>query len=199
MEKKTILFVDSLIRRNESRTKRLADAFLNAVDSSKYEITHLVLEKENLSPLVGDFFEERQKLLLKSDFSHPRFRYAHQFAQADIVLIAAPFWDLSFPALLKIYIENISVDGITFRCGNQGLDGICKGTDLVFLTTRGGFYKDNEFEQGSRYLDALHTFFGFDHYHCIYAEGIDDPATDVEALLKSVSNDVVALAQKICK
>lgn len=43
------------------------------------------------------------------------FKYAHEFANADLIVIAAPFWDLSIPALLKVYIENIAVDGITFE------------------------------------------------------------------------------------
>ena len=30
------------------------------------------------------------------------------------IVVAAPFWDLSVPAVLKVYIENISADGVTF-------------------------------------------------------------------------------------
>ena len=41
--------------------------------------------------------------------------YAKQFAGADTIVIAAPFWDLSFPAILKTYIENIYVTGIVSR------------------------------------------------------------------------------------
>ena len=41
-------------------------------------------------------------------------RDCEQFQRADAILIAAPFYDLSIPALLKVYIENVSVDGITF-------------------------------------------------------------------------------------
>ena len=39
------------------------------------------------------------------DFSHEMFRYAKAFAEADEILIAAPFWDLAFPAILRNYIE----------------------------------------------------------------------------------------------
>ena len=40
------------------------------------------------------------------------FDLAKQFAEADEVIIAAPFWDLSFPAALKQYFEQINVLGI---------------------------------------------------------------------------------------
>ena len=66
----------------------------------------------------------------------PRFRYAWQFARADAIVLAALLWDLSFPALLKVYIEQVSVEGITFGCGEAGCYGICHASRMVFLTTR---------------------------------------------------------------
>ncbi|MFQ8766830.1 MAG: NAD(P)H-dependent oxidoreductase [Oscillospiraceae bacterium] len=81
-------------------------------------------------PAHGRFFEQRQRLLETGDFSHPRFRYAKQFANADLVVIAAPFWDLAFPALLKLYIEQVSLDGITFGANETGLVGLCQGARI---------------------------------------------------------------------
>ena len=62
-------------------------------------------------PFQEGFFWQRERLLETGELTHPRFRYAHQFKNADRIVIAAPFWDLSFPALLKVYIENVSVQG----------------------------------------------------------------------------------------
>lgn len=41
------------------------------------------------------------------------FDVAKQFARTDMVVVAAPFWDMSIPAKLKIYFENVSVSDIT--------------------------------------------------------------------------------------
>ncbi len=30
------------------------------------------------------------------------FLYAKDFAESDIIVIAAPYWDLSFPSILKV-------------------------------------------------------------------------------------------------
>ena len=133
-----LLVVDCCIRKEESRTKKILERFLSAAPSD-CEVERLVLTEENLAPLMGDFLDQRQRLLETGDFSHPRFRYAKQFANADLVVIAAPFWDLAFPALLKLYIEQVSLDGITFGANETGLVGLCRGTVLVFLTARGGF------------------------------------------------------------
>lgn len=193
---KEVLFVDCCIRGNESRTRRLADSFLAALDPA-YHVTRLNLMEENLSYFKGDYFDERQRLLESGDRSHPRFRYAHQFAEADLIVIAAPFWDLSFPALLKVYIEQVSVDGITFGSTEKGLQGLCRASDMVFLTTRGGFYTDDDMEMGSRYLDALHTFFGVGRYHCIAADGMDVAGFDAEGSLREAEMRAQALAASL--
>lgn len=156
---RNVLYVDCCIRREQSRTKRLADAFLSALPSD-CRVEHLDLMAEDLSYFKDSYFAQREQLLAADERDHPRFRYAHQFAEADLIVMAAPFWDLAFPALLKVYIEQVSVDGITFGSTEAGLRGLCRASKLVFLTTRGGFYTGDAMEMGGRYLDALHTFFG---------------------------------------
>lgn len=193
---KQALYIDCCIRGDDSRTKQLAEAFLAALPDA-YEVTRLDLQAENLRYFTQDYLQERQELLDEKNFSHPRFRYAHQFAQADLVIVAAPFWDLAFPALLKVYIEQISVDGITFGTGESGLVGLCKAEKLVFLTTRGGFYSDDPMEMGSRYLDALHDFFGIGSYDCIGADGMDIAGFDGVGSLQEAKDRAKALAASL--
>lgn len=191
---KEVLFVDCCIRREKSRTRKVAQAFLDALDKSKYHITTLDPEAEGLQPLTGAFFQAREELLQKRELDHPRFRYAHQLAQADLVVIAAPFWDLSFPALLKIYIENVSVDGITFTCDEKGLHGACRASRLIFVTSRGDNYGNSPLEQGSRYMEAMGTFFGFKEYTCIAAEGLDLQGADPVRLVADACGRARGLA-----
>lgn len=192
---KELLFVDCCIRGGQSRTAALARAFFGAVDEKAYHVTRLDLTAQDLKPLAGDFFEVRQTLLAQGRLDHPRFRYAHQFAQADLVVVAAPFWDLTYPALLKLYIENVSVDGITFGCNAQGIYGKCRGEKLVFLTTRGGCYEGSPLEQGSRSMEALSQFFGFGSYACVAADGLDAEGADSRAILE----DACAKARDLAK
>lgn len=191
---KNVLFVDCCIRREASNTRKLAKAFLSALPSD-CAVTRLDLMAEDLSYFKDSYFDQREALLEENRRDHPRFRYAHQFAQADLIVIAAPFWDLSFPALLKVYIEQVSVDGITFGSTESGLQGLCRASQLVFLTTRGGFYTGDAMEMGSRYLDALHTFFGIGAYTCIAADGMDVAGFDAAASLAAAIDRAKALAR----
>jgi len=189
------LYVDSCIRK-ESRTRQLAQAFLDNLKG--YEVKHLILEDEDLKPLVGNFFNDRQVLLESNELNHPRFRYAHEFADADLVIIAAPFWDLSFPALLKLYIENISVDGITFESTSEGLKGLCKATNLVYLTTRGGVFGDNNpMDIATPYIEAFGPYYGFKKVHLISADGMDIWGYDSNKSLEDAKQKAIALAKSL--
>ena len=169
-----VLYVDCCIRREESRTRLLAEAFLTALQrDDNYQVERLCLMNEPLAPLNEGFFAQRELLLAEKKRDHPRFSYAHQFSQADRVIVAAPFWDLGFPALLKLYIENICVDQITFGADQRGTFGLCKAKRLLFLTTRGGDYSNSPLEMGARYLEALCEFWGIPRFDVVAANGLD--------------------------
>ena len=93
--KNKILFINESAR-PKSRTQELSWHLLNGLDG---EITEVNLYKEKLSPLDNEGIEKRAM----HDISGKECEYARQFAEADIIVIGAPFWDLSFPAVLKIY------------------------------------------------------------------------------------------------
>ena len=172
---KNVLYIDCCIRGEESRTRQLGEAFLFGLSIREtFSVERLTLTEEPLIPLTGDFFWQRERLLEKGELSHPRFRYAHQFATADRIVIAAPFWDLSVPALLKIYIENISVQGITFDVDEEtGLFGICRAEKMFFLTTRGSDYSRSPLETGIPMMRNLATFFGIQEFDYVAADGLD--------------------------
>ncbi len=169
-----VLYIDCCIRRELSRTRILAESFLKLIENNDiYKVKSLCLMDEPLHYFVDGFFEQRERLIAEGQFDHPRFRYAHQFQQADKIIIAAPFWDLSFPALLKVYIENLCVEGITFDCNESGTFGTCRADRLLFLTTRGDDLSNSPLEMGARYLEAMCIFFNIKRFDCIAADGMD--------------------------
>ena len=98
---------------------------------------------------------------------------ANQFARADEIVIAAPFWDLSFPAALKQYFEQINVLGITFMYTPEGLPkGLCRASKLYYVMTAGGMYVPEEY--GFGYVRALaRNFYGIEDVKLIKAVGLD--------------------------
>lgn len=99
-----ILFINACVR-PQSRTKQLANYILQKIG---HDIKEFVLEKENIIPLDCKTLECRTKQALSGIFDDPMFDLAKDFAAAEKIVIAAPYWDLSFPASLKCYIEQIT-------------------------------------------------------------------------------------------
>lgn len=193
---KEILLVDCCVRRELSRTARLARAFVAGLDRERFHVGVVRPDEERMRPLDGALLRERDRLLAEGALDNPWFDDARLFAAAEHVVFAAPFWDLSFPALLKVYIENVSVEGITFRAGETGLEGLCRGKKLILLTTRGGYYGGTDMDQASAYLKTLRGFFGFEAYDCVAAEGLDT-GIDPERPLAQAEAEARALAASL--
>lgn len=194
---KQALYIDCCIRGRQSRTRKLAEAFFAALPET-WRVTTVNLMLEDLRPLSGEFFARREALLQAGKTDDSRFDRARQLAAADLVVIAAPFWDMSFPSLLKIYIENVSVEGVTFRSTEEGFKGLCAAERCVFLTTRGAAYAPGDpMEQAVPYLRAIQKLFGFGELDCIAADGLDLDGADVSALVADACARAAALAQAL--
>ena len=192
-----VLYIDCCIRGEQSRTRKLAEAFLAELGKREnISIERLTLMDEPIIPFSNGFFWQRERLLEQGELNHPRFRYAHRFQQADRIVIAAPFWDLSFPALLKVYIENLCVQGITFDCDEKnGCFGVCQAEKMLFLTTRGGALEGSPTDNGTKYLSDMAQFFGIPSFLSIAAEALDMGLEPVETLL----NRAVARAEETAR
>ena len=175
-----ILYIDATAREN-SRTKILADHLLSKLDG---KITHITLCRENIIPLFGDTLKWRSECAKNKDFSDKYFRHAKQFAEADLIVMAAPYWDSSFPAVLKKYIEAVSVYNLTFRYSAEGNPvGLCKAKTLYYVTTAGGYVCDT---YGYGYISELaKTMFGIKETMLFKAEGLDITGADTVAIIES--------------
>lgn len=182
---KNILFINTCVR-NGSRTKRLADVLLEKLNGN---VTEISPDTDGLKPLSRDSLERRDSLLKAGEFSASELNAARNFAGADIIVIAAPYWDLTFPSLLKIYLENVTVCGVTFRYAENGIpQGLCKAEKLYYVTTAGGPIIHNF---GFEYVDALaKEFYGIKETYFISAEGLDIIGSDPEKILKDAIDNI---------
>lgn len=184
-ESDMILFVDACVR-TQSRTKRLAEALLAKLNE---ETVHIALEEISFAVTDEDYLKKRDDLISTGAFDDDMFALARQFAAADTIVIAAPFWDLSFPAKLKQYIEAINVTGVTFEYTSEGFPkGLCKANSLYYVMTAGGNYVPSEF--GFGYIKSLaQNFYGIKNVEIITATGLDIAGADVEAIMdEAISN-----------
>ena len=181
-----ILYVNACVRK-ESRTKRLADRLLEKLNGTVEEVR---LDTISFPMVDWSFLTHRDELIAAGDFHDPMFGLARQFAAADVIVVAAPYYDLSFPASLKQYLEQINVVGITFRYSDAGIPvPLCKAKKLYYVTTAGGNYVPDEFGYG--YVRALaEEYYGIRDVELIKAVGLDIIGADVEGIMKEAEERI---------
>ena len=182
---KKILYVNACVKRDtDSRTNRLAQAYLKkSLAAQECSLSTVILEETSMAPLSGAALAEREKAIAANDFSGSSFELARSLVSADEVVIAAPYWDMSFPASLKLYVEQICVNKLTFCYNEKGMPcGLTNIKKVVYVTTSGGFIGNNNF--GFEYIKALFTaLFGVREITFFSAEGLDICGSDPEKLL----------------
>lgn len=181
-----LLFVDCCIsqRGADSRTRALADAFLKAFQAAHPEAEIETVPPETLlalKPFAPDMLDDRDALAGVKAWDAPVFSLARQFRAADRIAVAAPFWDLSFPAALRTYIEYISANGLTYHYEADGCHGDCRAERLVYLTSGGDFEREDSV--GVLHWRQLCAMFGVGQFDYVFAGGLDvDPAKAPELL-----------------
>ena len=176
----SILFINACVR-EDSRTLVLAK---NIMKDMHGEVIELDLNSENIAPLNRELLAKRERLIGEGNTDDPMFRYAKQFAEAEEIVIAAPYWDLSFPAILKIYIEQITVSGITFKYRNGCPLGLCKAKRLTYVTTSGGPIVE---DFGYTYVKTIATaFYGIKETKAYRAMNLDVDMIDAKDVLTKV-------------
>ena len=181
-----ILFINACVR-VESRTLFLAKNVLNNLTGKVKEVD---LYKENIKPIDNDIIKLRDDAFINKDFSNDYFKYAKDFKEADIIVIAAPYWDLSFPSVLKIYLENICIIGLTFKYLKDGtVKGLCKAKKLIYVATSGGYIP--RFNFAFNYVAALSKeFFGITDTSFFKDEGLDIYPDKEKEILEDTINTI---------
>ena len=183
-----ILFINACVREG-SRTLRLAKRVLEHLDG---QVTTLELEREALQPLCGETLAKRDAILQSGELDAPMLRYARMFAGAGEIVLAAPYWDLSFPAAVKTFLEHITVTGVTFSYGADGLPvGHCKASRLFYVMTAGGpILPPNHGFAYVRELAAM--FYGIPETVLFSAEMLDVAGEDVERRIRDAEREIDA-------
>lgn len=179
----------------DSRTFRLSERFIQIYKSThpQDEVIMLDLYQEGIRPLN---YEDIQVLFSPKDENsknHPLLKYAFQFTSADKYIVAAPMWNLSFPAIFKCYIDYITVTDVTFKYTEEGPVGLLSGKKTLHIVTRGGVYTEGpleEYEMGDRYLRSIFGFLGINDIDTVSAEMLDIQGVDVEAIMKNMLGEI---------
>ncbi|RKD25068.1 FMN-dependent NADH-azoreductase [Ammoniphilus oxalaticus] len=161
------------------------------------EIITLNLFEEEFPKLDHDVFSAWGKLQQGVDFSELTDEETRkvgrlneivdQFISMDKYVFVTPLWNLSFPSVVKDYIDAICVAGKTFKYTDQGSVGLLTGKKAIHIQARGGIYVEppmSELEMGDRFIRSILTFLGVPSIESVIVEGmaqLPDQAEEIKA------------------
>lgn len=183
---KTVLFINGCLRGKQSRTLKIAKTYIEALKKQgDIELIERNLSEKNISFLSDKSFNETTgKLKLERDCV-----LAKEFARADEIILAAPFWEFLFPALVNCYIEMISVVGIAFKYTAQGSVGLCKANSLTYIYTAGSNLKDED-KISEKYMQRLSKLYGIPKFVTILSEGLDIEPNCADAIVNDICDKI---------
>lgn len=194
------LFVNACIRGEDSRTYQLCrdyiEKFKEAKKNEEWTLEEVNLNDMDLQPLNKERLANRDRLAREKKFADQEFDLARQIIEADHILIGAPYWDLAFPAKLKIYIELCSVTGLTFIYSPEGIpEGQCRAKSLSYVTTSGSAIKDFNF--GYEYIKGICALFGIKKTYFASAEELDIIGKDVPKIMAEAKDKITDIIDSL--
>ena len=152
-----------------SRTRRIATPIIAEL-GKRYSVETVDLTR-NIYPVADNYtLEDRNQGVVPAE----DVDLAKRIAAADRIVIAAPFWEMSFPSALKVFFENMSLFGITFDSNEKECYGLCKAEKVMYITSRGmNISTGDPLEQATPYIKAISYLWGWGELTVVAAQNMD--------------------------
>ncbi len=198
---------------DESATIKMTDSFLNGFkkNCSNPEIKEIKLYEEippfydyntyrcQWYPVFFPHYNASEEELSSVKYINEHTRF---FNNADILLLAAPIWNFSVPAIVKAWIDQIIIPGKTFEFDTTGdiipLHKVKKC--VIFSSSSDIYFEKDPREHGVSLLKTIFNFIKITDIHVIKADG-QNPIMHQgqEERLESAIIEAFELGEKIGK
>ncbi len=198
-----------------SSSKTVARVFIKKFleKYNDFKVEEVDLYKDHIPRLEYQYFEDRnciiseeaaKQLPQKSQDEIRRIRdLCDQFASADMYVIAAPMWSLSFPAPLKEYIDCVVQVGktISFEDGKIPKGMLAdKYRALVYIESAGGnipWVLDSIMDKGENYIETIMKFVGIKKVKQLKVDNTGTTEEEREKAMNKAEKDIKDILDKL--
>lgn len=179
-----------------------------------YEVEELDLYSDHIPRLEYQYFDGPNRIIKEEDAKNlpekeqqeiRKIReLCDQFISADIYVIAAPMWSLSFPAPLKEYIDCIVQENLTISFPEKGkkpvglLDN--KPRAVVYIQSSGSeipFVARPILNRGLDYIQDIMKFMGINQFERLLVDGTGTTEKERRAALAKAEEKVDKIIEKL--
>lgn len=197
-----------------SASKTVGRAFVNKfLEKHKaFILEELDLYQCHIPRLEYEYFEKRNCMIKEEDFSklnekqqeevHKIVKLVDQFKEADLYVIAAPMWSLSFPAPLKEYIDCIVMDGKTIKISENKMEGLLndKPRAMVYIQSSGApipWMLRSIFNKGLDYVRDIMKYIGIKKFEELLVDGTGFTEEERREAIEEANKEVNKLIEEI--
>lgn len=198
----TVLHINSSARQDHSNT-RIIGQYL--VDTLGGHAIHRDLAQQPLPPISaqdliavhGSSDDQRASFQTQLSLST---QLIDELTNADTLVLGAPMYNFSIPAVLKQWIDAVCRAGVSFKYTEQGPVGLLDIKQAFIITATGGTPVGSEMDFASRYLEFICRFIGVREVFHIDASGskgspeqvINQGKQQVDALMSALSSNTIS-------
>ncbi|NLV63498.1 MAG: FMN-dependent NADH-azoreductase [Clostridiaceae bacterium] len=197
---------------SSSRTvsKRLVNVILEKVPD--VELNELNLYEDHIPQLKGCYFESRSaivssearsKLTAEEQKEIAKIEsLCDQFKAADIYVLAAPMWSLSFPAPVKEYLDCIIQAGKTISFKNNKPYGLLDDKQRVFIYVQSSganipWILKPALSKGLNYVHDIMRFLGINTFEELLVDGTGTTEEERQNAVKTAAEKIPQLIEKL--
>lgn len=197
-----------------SASKTVGRTFVNKFleNHKDFILEELDLYQCHIPRLEYEYFEKRNCMIKEEDFSklnekqqeevHKIVKLVDQFKEADLYVIAAPMWSLSFPAPLKEYIDCIVMDGKTIKISENKMEGLLndKPRAMVYIQSSGApipWMLRSIFNKGLDYVRDIMKYIGIKKFEELLVDGTGFTEEERREAIEEANKEVNKLIEEV--
>jgi len=197
---------------SSSRTvsRKLVNAIIEKVPN--LELEELNLFNDHIPQLKGCYFESRSaivnaearsKLTAEEQKEVAKIEeLCDQFKAADIYVLAAPMWSLSFPAPVKEYLDCIIQSGKTIMFENNKPHGIMDDKKRIFIYVQSSgahipWILKPALSKGLNYVHDIMKFLGINTFDELLVDGTGTTEEERQKSIKTAIDKIPQLIDRL--
>lgn len=171
-----VLMIHSSAQQDSSLTRRIGEQVAERLLANHPDADIITRDLANGLPFIDQTWVEanltdpdqrtpaHQATLAESD------RLIEELDSADVVVVTAPVYNFSVPAVLKAWIDMVCRARLTFRYTDQGPEGMLRDRPVYLVMASGGVPFGSAVDFASDYMKHIFGFIGITDVRPVFAE-----------------------------
>jgi len=187
--------VNSILKKNTEYMPEEVDLYEDHIPQLKhiyYESRNQLISDDNIEKL--DPHDQKEVMRIKA--------LCDQFVSADLYVLAAPMWSLSFPDPVKEYLDCVIQANKTIKFENDKPYGILieKPRTFIYVQSSGGsipWIIRSTLNKGLNYIEDMIKFIGISQFEELLVDGTGTNETEEQEAISKAKAKIDKLIDKI--